>query len=208
MNPSQPLGQLPKPVTSMPTLAKVDAGRTGNKSTAALEKIRNTYPRSSRIPDEVFRWVIVLSAVSVFVIVVLVVWELVDKSKLSLHQFGLHFFYGHDWDPVNDSYTGLALGQLLFGALGVLAISTEFSSGLIRATFAATPGRPRVLAAKAAVLGAVTLTAGEIFAFAAYAAGERQIRARGLSYSSEEVYAYVQRIAQQYRAELRRSGGS
>ena len=43
---------------------------------------------------------------------------------------------------------------------------------------------------------------------AAYAAGERQIRARGLSYSSEEVYAYVQRIAQQYRAELRRSGGS
>ena len=43
---------------------------------------------------------------------------------------------------------------------------------------------------------------------AAYAAGERQIRPRGLSYSSEEVYAYVQRIAQQYRAELRRSGGN
>ena len=42
---------------------------------------------------------------------------------------------------------------------------------------------------------------------AAYAAGERQIRARGLSYSSEEVYVYVQRIAQQYRAELTRSGG-
>jgi len=41
---------------------------------------------------------------------------------------------------------------------------------------------------------------------AAYAAGERQIRPRGLGYSSEEVYAYVQRIAQQYRAELRRSG--
>jgi len=43
---------------------------------------------------------------------------------------------------------------------------------------------------------------------AAYAAGERQIRPRGLSYSSQEVYAYVQRIAQQYRAELRRSGGN
>ena len=42
---------------------------------------------------------------------------------------------------------------------------------------------------------------------AAYVAGERQIRARGLSYSSEEVYTYVQRIAQQYRAALRRSGG-
>jgi energy-coupling factor transporter ATP-binding protein EcfA2 len=80
------------------------------------------------------------------------------------------------FDPVNDSYTGLALGQLLFGALGVLAISTEFGSGLIRATFAAVPARPRVLAAKAAVLAAVTLAAGEICAFAAYAAGQVMLK--------------------------------
>jgi soluble lytic murein transglycosylase-like protein len=42
---------------------------------------------------------------------------------------------------------------------------------------------------------------------AAYAAGERPILARGLNYSSSEVYAYVQRIAKQYRAELGREGG-
>ena len=42
---------------------------------------------------------------------------------------------------------------------------------------------------------------------AAYAAGERPILARGLNYSSSEVYAYVRRIAQQYRAELGREGG-
>jgi soluble lytic murein transglycosylase-like protein len=41
---------------------------------------------------------------------------------------------------------------------------------------------------------------------AAYAAGERPIMAQGLNYSSPEVYAYVQRIAEQYRAELRRVG--
>jgi soluble lytic murein transglycosylase-like protein len=39
---------------------------------------------------------------------------------------------------------------------------------------------------------------------AAYAAGEGPILARGLDYPSEEVYTYVQRIGQQYRAELRR----
>ena len=39
---------------------------------------------------------------------------------------------------------------------------------------------------------------------AAYAAGEKPILARGLSYSSEEVYRYVQRIAQEYGAELSR----
>jgi ABC-2 type transport system permease protein len=81
------------------------------------------------------------------------------------------------FDPTNDSYAGLALGQLAVGVLGVLAITSEFSSGLIRATFAAAPRRPLVLAAKTAVVGAVALVAGEILAFAAFAAGEAVLRA-------------------------------
>ncbi len=50
--------------------------------------------------------------------------------------------------------------------------------GLIRATFAAAPRRPLVLAAETAVLAAVTLVAGEIMAFAAFALGEAVLRAR------------------------------
>jgi len=42
---------------------------------------------------------------------------------------------------------------------------------------------------------------------AAYAAGERPIMAQGLNYSSPEVHGYVQRVAQQYRAELARKRG-
>ena len=76
------------------------------------------------------------------------------------------------FDPTNDSYAGLLVGQLAVGVLGVLAITSEFSSGLIRATFAAAPRRPLVLAAKAAVIAAVALVAGEILAFAAFAVGE------------------------------------
>jgi soluble lytic murein transglycosylase-like protein len=41
---------------------------------------------------------------------------------------------------------------------------------------------------------------------AAYAAGEKPILSSGLDYSSEEVYRHVRRVAQQYRAELRRKG--
>jgi ABC-2 type transport system permease protein len=81
------------------------------------------------------------------------------------------------FDPTNDSYAGLAIGQLAIGVLGVLVITSEFSSGLIRATFAAAPRRPLVLAAKAAVLTAVALVAGEILAFAAFAAGEAVLKA-------------------------------
>ena len=81
------------------------------------------------------------------------------------------------FDPTYDAFLGLVPGQLLLGVLGVLAITTEFSSGMIRATFAAAPSRPLVLTAKAAVLGAVTLAAGEFSAFAAFFAGQAMLKA-------------------------------
>src|SRR5262249_44677854 len=107
MNPPEPLGQLQRPVTGIPTLAQTAEQPKRGKAVAALQKIRQAHPRSSRIPDQAFRWIILLTAISVFAIVVLVVWQLVDKSRLSLHQFGIHFFYGRDWDPVNDSFGAL-----------------------------------------------------------------------------------------------------
>ena len=81
------------------------------------------------------------------------------------------------FDPTHDCFIGLVLGQLLLGVVGVLTITSEFSSGMIRATFAAAPRRPLVLGAKAAVLGAVTLVTGEIVAFAAFLAGQAALPA-------------------------------
>ena len=46
------------------------------------------------------------------------------------------------FDPVNDGFTGLALAQLLMAAFGVLAITSEYSGGMIRSTLAAMPRRP------------------------------------------------------------------
>jgi ABC-type transport system involved in multi-copper enzyme maturation permease subunit len=74
-------------------------------------------------------------------------------------------------DLTNNALAGIALGLLLVGVLGVLAMTGEYTSGTIRATLAAVPNRPLVLAAKAAVLGALSLTAGEAAAFIAFAAG-------------------------------------
>jgi ABC-2 type transport system permease protein len=82
------------------------------------------------------------------------------------------------FDPTKDVFLlGLLLGQLLLGVLGVLTITAEVSCGMIRATFAAAPSRCLVLAAKAAVLGAVTLAAGELSAFAAFFAGQVMLKA-------------------------------
>jgi ABC-2 type transport system permease protein len=74
-------------------------------------------------------------------------------------------------DLTNNALAGIALGLLLTGVLGVLAMTGEYSSGTIRATLAAIPNRPLVLAAKAAVFGAVALAAGEAAAFIAFFAG-------------------------------------
>src|ERR1700722_15203842 len=83
---------------------------------------------------------------------------LIGLSVLALSHEGYPQLSAADraaFDPTRDSiFTGLLLGQLLAGVLGVLAITSEFSSGMIRATFAAVPRRPLVLASKAAVLGA------------------------------------------------------
>jgi phosphate transport system permease protein len=122
MNSPEPLGKNPKPVTSMPSLAKPDPVRQPRNATTVLQKIRHTRPRSSRIPDLTFRVIIALSAFSVFAIVVLVVWELVTKSQLSLHQFGLKFFYGHEWDPVNGNFGAMPFiyGTLVSSLLALL----------------------------------------------------------------------------------------
>ncbi len=123
MNPPEPLGQLHRPVTGIPPLAQTaEHQRKPGFAAAALKRIRQTRPRSSRIPDAFFGLIILLSAISVFAIVVLVAWELVDKSRLSLHQFGIHFFYGHDWDPVNDSFGAMPFiyGTLVSSALALL----------------------------------------------------------------------------------------
>jgi ABC-2 type transport system permease protein len=74
-------------------------------------------------------------------------------------------------DLTNNALAGISLGLLLTGVLGVLLMTGEYSSGMIRATLTAIPNRPLVLAAKAAVFGALALTAGEVAAFVAFFAG-------------------------------------
>jgi ABC-2 type transport system permease protein len=79
-------------------------------------------------------------------------------------------------DLVNNALAGVVPGLLLVGALGVLTMTGEYSSGTIRTTLAAIPRRPRVLAAKAAVFGAVTLLVGEVAAFTAFFAAAATLR--------------------------------
>jgi len=79
-------------------------------------------------------------------------------------------------DPTSNMLAGIAFGQVITGVLGVLTMTSEYSSGLIRSTLAAVPRRPLVLWAKAAVFGAVTMVLGEITAFASFGLGIAVLR--------------------------------
>jgi ABC-2 type transport system permease protein len=63
-------------------------------------------------------------------------------------------------DPAKISLTGIAFGQAVVAILAVLAVSSEYSTGMIRLTFAAIPRRTTVLAAKAAIVSWLVLVAG------------------------------------------------
>jgi hypothetical protein len=59
-------------------------------------------------------------------------------------------------DPATTVLSGSQFAQLAIGILGVLAVSNEYSSGMIRATLTAVPARLPVLSAKAALFAIAT----------------------------------------------------
>ena len=76
-------------------------------------------------------------------------------------------------DPVNFILgTGLGLGQLAICVLGVLVITSEYSTGAIRASLLAVPRRYPVIMAKGLVFGALVFVMGETVAFGSFFIGD------------------------------------
>lgn len=76
------------------------------------------------------------------------------------------------FDPTNQSLSGTIFGQLAIGVFGVLAITSEYATGTIRASVAAVPRRTPLLVAKAAVYGGVALVVGEVISFISFFIGQ------------------------------------
>jgi ABC-type transport system involved in multi-copper enzyme maturation permease subunit len=61
-----------------------------------------------------------------------------------------------DFHPIDVAQVGVQLAQLAIGVLGVLVITAEYSTGMIRASMSAVPRRLPVLAGKGIVFGLTT----------------------------------------------------
>ncbi len=118
-----------------------------------LRSVRSTYWTAG---------VAVLASIALSVIVCARTAYNINRGQLSLAGF----------DPTLTSLDGLYIAQVAIGALGVLTISGEYGTGMIRATLSAVPQRRAMLAAKGLVFALATLIAGELMSFTAFGIGQ------------------------------------
>jgi len=115
-----------------------------------LRSVRSTY------------WTATVALVASLLVGVLVTIQ--QEHDLVRHPDSLGGF-----DPVITVLTGFFLAQVAVGALGVMTISSEYGTGMIRATLGAVPQRRALLAAKGIVFIVTVFVVAEILSFGAFA---------------------------------------
>jgi phosphate transport system permease protein len=94
-------------------------------------KTPNDARAESHFGDRAFKWLTLLMALSIFILIALIGFELFSGSKLSLQKFGWHFLASSNWDPVNDDFGAL---PFIFGTLVSSAIALVIAVPLSIAT--------------------------------------------------------------------------
>jgi ABC-2 type transport system permease protein len=89
-------------------------------------------------------------------------------------------------DPVGVSLAGFVLGQLAICVLGVLVVSSEYTTGMIRTSLSAVPRRSQMLAAKALIFAVIAFVTGTVVGFASFLVGQALLSGQDLNVSLGE----------------------
>ncbi|MDT0481459.1 MULTISPECIES: ABC transporter permease [Streptomyces] len=79
------------------------------------------------------------------------------------------------FDPTFISFAGMSLGQLAMIVFGVLVVSNEYSTGMIRTSLAAVPQRGSFLVSKIAVATGLSLAVGLVTSFVTFFLGQAML---------------------------------
>ena len=90
---------------------------------------------------------------------------------------------GTGGDSLSSSLGGIQLAQLIIGVLGVLFVTSEYSSGMIRATLAAVSSRTQILRAMTVVLFATALVVMAVASVVAFLVGNAIYAGSGATYA-------------------------
>jgi ABC-2 type transport system permease protein len=113
-------------------------------------------------------------------------------SALRAHRFSQDLGPGgrvFGFDATQVSLRGVFLAQLAIGVLGVLVITGEYSTGMIRSSIAAVPHRQPVLIAKALVFAIMAFVVTFVAAFFAFVFGQQALASTHAQASLSTPYA-------------------
>ena len=110
-----------------------------------------------------------------------------------VHNFARESDHLVGFDAANFSLQSLYAAQIALGTLGVMTITGEYATGMIRTTLTSVPQRRAVIALKALVYGLAMLVIGEIMSFAAFGIGQAILHEKhiGVSLSDPGVVRVV-----------------
>jgi hypothetical protein len=137
--------------TSLPVAGRTDLANAVAAEWTKLRSVRSTY------------WLLVVGAVVIVGLALLITVGLGTGSVTSTDE---------SFDPAGVSLLGAWFGQVAFGVLGVLTVTSEYATGTIRTTLAAVPRRGLLIAAKLVLVGVVAWSVGTVVSLIAFLAGQ------------------------------------
>jgi ABC-2 type transport system permease protein len=153
-----------QPNETMPIALSPGGGRYRFADVARAEFLKVTTLRSTTIS-------LVLTVVASLVVTVLA------SRSAGNHGPGGTSFQG--FDATQQALSGVIVAALTGGVFGALLVTSEYSSGTMRATLAASPGRPLLLVAKLVVTGVAMVVFCEALSFATFFVGQAVLSGAG-----------------------------
>jgi ABC-2 type transport system permease protein len=150
---------------------------------AATQVVRSEWTKIRSVASTV--WTLSLAVVVTIALGMLI-------SALSRNEFdGMDARERLSFDPTYISFAGMSLGQLAMIVFGVLVVSNEYSTGMIRTSLAAVPQRGTFLSGKLAVATALALVVGMATSFAAFFLGQAMLGGHSASLGDDGVLRAV-----------------
>ncbi|MGW5974816.1 ABC transporter permease [Streptomyces sp. NPDC055186] len=150
---------------------------------AAAQVVRSEWTKIRSVASTV--WTLSLAVVVTIALGMLI-------SALSAHEFDNMSPQSRlSFDPTFISFAGMSLGQLAMIVFGVLVVSNEYSTGMIRTSLAAVPQRGAFLAGKLGVATALALAVSMVTSFAAFFLGQAVLGEHRASIGDEGVLRAV-----------------
>jgi hypothetical protein len=154
-------------MTATPTITEPASVAPAYRAAGFADVVRSEWTKARTVPSTL--WTLIATAVigiGLGALVSAIAANHYAKSSLSNKL---------TWDPTSISSSGFAIAQLAIGVLGILLITSEYSTGAIGSSLAAVPRRGRLLGAKAVVLAVLIFVVAEIITFASFFIGQALI---------------------------------